>query len=286
MHGCSFFMTPYANYGDLSSYIQERPIPIRLALRLLRQLLSGLTALHSEPLRLVHRDIKPQNLLIHDDTLLIADFGSVRRMAAGANVVPASKHSVLYRPPEAFGDQGRFNFSSDCYQAGLIGYLLFGGQLSELLTEHLKTAQIKKLEGLRYDNVSYADECLFVDDCLRDRIQRGMLLDWTKIPAYVPRKLVRSLRRATSIDGRYRDVSEFLAELAAVGPLPDWIVEGPQAWTLRDWKKQDYCLVAENGNVIVKKSRSGAAKFSTDHALSGGSWSDVFKRVAEKLGLP
>jgi serine/threonine protein kinase len=283
---CAFFMTPYANYGDLSSYIQGHFISLPLAFRLLRQLLSGLSALHSEPLRLVHRDLKPHNLLVHDDTLLIADFGSVRRMAAGATEVPASKHSVLFRPPEAFGDNGYFDFSSDCYQAGVIGYLLFGGQLSEVLTDHLAAGQHRDLQQLKYENVPFAKECDFVDGCLREKIEKGKLLDWKTIPAFVPPKIVRTLRRATASSRRFGDVSEFLAELAAVGPLPDWIAEGEQVWSLRDWKRHDYRLIKEKGELIAKKRRVGAAKFMTDHALSGGDWSEAFKRVAKKIELP
>lgn len=284
--GCSFFLTPYANYGDLASYIQGDPIPLPKAFRLLRQLLSGLSALHSDPVRIVHRDLKPQNLLVHDDTLLIADFGSVRQIAENAHEVPASKHSVLYRPPEAFGEDGRFNFSSDCYQAGVIGYLLFGGDLSEDLTDHLKTGQLKELDQMKYNNVSRADECAFVDDCLRMKIQKGKLLNWSSIPECVPRRIVRTLRRATSTNGRLQNVSEFLAELAAVGPVPDWTVEGPQTWALRAWNKQDYQLTLENGDAFVRKRRSGATKFMADNALCGGSMNDAFGRLRIKLGLP
>ncbi len=193
-NGCSFFMTPYANYGDLNSYIRRHFVSLPLAFRLLRQLLSGLSALHSDPLRLVHRDLKPHNLLVHDDMLLIADFGSVRRMAPGASAVPASKHSVLFRPPEAFGGDGHFDFSSDCYQAGMIGYLLFRGALSEVLTDHLAPAQHKELARLKHENVPYAEECEFVGGCLQEKIEKGKLLDWKTIPAFVPRKIVRTLR--------------------------------------------------------------------------------------------
>jgi len=284
---CAFFMTPYANYGDLSAYIKGHFISLPLAFRLLRQLLSGLSALHSEPLRLVHRDLKPQNLLVHDDILLIADFGSVRRMAAGASEVPASKHSVLFRPPEAFGGKGYFDFSSDCYQAGVIGYLLFGGELSEVLTEHLGEGQRKDLLKLKYENVSYAEECDFVDGCLREKIEKGKLLDWKNLPAFVPPKIIRTLRRATSSNRRFKDVSEFLAELASAGPLPDWIAEEGPAWSLRDWKRHDYRLLKEKGKLIVKKRRAGAENFITDHSLSGGDWTnESFKKIAEKLELP
>ncbi len=41
----------------------------------LHQMLSGLEVCHAH--RIIHRDIKPQNLLVEGDTLKIADFGTL-----------------------------------------------------------------------------------------------------------------------------------------------------------------------------------------------------------------
>jgi len=283
---CSFFMTPFANYGDLSSYLGANPLSLPLALRLLVQLLAGLSALHADAIRLLHRDLKPQNLLVHDDTILIADFGSVRHIANGSDSVPASKHSVLYRPPEAFGNDGYFDFSSDCYQAGIIGYRLFGGSLSEDLVDHLKPLERRQLERLKYENVSSYEECEFVDQCIRDRIEKGKLLDWDSIPQFVPRRIVRALKRATAKDNRFKDVSEFLAQLTSPRPLPDWIRINRSTCTLRRWKGMDYQLTEDGGQIAVMKRRAGAAKFMNDNALSGGSWTQALDRLSQKLGLP
>jgi eukaryotic-like serine/threonine-protein kinase len=124
---CSYFMTPAASEGDLSNFLDTYFGSLPLSHKLLCQLLSGIADLHREPNLLVHRDLKPENLLVHDDTILIADFGSVRRIDEETGNAPASKHSILYRPPEAFGEEAFFNFSSDIYQAGMIGFLLFRG---------------------------------------------------------------------------------------------------------------------------------------------------------------
>lgn len=283
---CSFFMTPFANYGDLGTYLKENHLSLPLAFRLLVQLLAGLSALHADPNRLLHRDLKPQNLLVHDDTILIADFGSVRHLANGSDSVPASKHSVLYRPPEAFGDNGYFDFSSDCYQAGIIGYLLFGGSLSEDLPDHLKPAEKRQLARLKYENVPWHQECEFVDQCVRARIEKGTLLDWDSIPEFVPRRIIRALKRATATKNRYRDASEFLAQLASPKPLPDWIRENGRTCTLRGWKGADYQLTEHNGLISVMKKRVGAAKFMNDNALSGGTWAQTLEHLSQKLELP
>lgn len=78
---CSYYMMQAANDGDLYNFLHRYNLYLSLAHRLLCQLLSGLSTMHCDPNRLVHRDLKPENLLVHDDTIVIADFGSVRRIS-------------------------------------------------------------------------------------------------------------------------------------------------------------------------------------------------------------
>ena len=71
---------PAAQEGDLSKFLDNYTISTHLAHTLLCELLSGIAALHANPNNLVHRDLKPENLLVDNDKLLIADFGSVRKI--------------------------------------------------------------------------------------------------------------------------------------------------------------------------------------------------------------
>ncbi len=77
---CSFYMMQVANGGDLFKFLEKYHLSIILGHKLLCQLLSGLSALHCDEKKLVHRDLKPENLLIHNDSIVIADFGSVRQV--------------------------------------------------------------------------------------------------------------------------------------------------------------------------------------------------------------
>ena len=72
--------------------------PVRVA-RYAMGLFNGLTFLHSN--NIIHRDIKPDNLLITGDVLLIADFGWARELAIGNASLTPNTYSWWRRPPES-----------------------------------------------------------------------------------------------------------------------------------------------------------------------------------------
>ena len=267
---CSFFVMPAAEDGDLLSFLDRYNLSISLAHSMLCQLLSGIAALHKDPNNLVHRDLKPANLLVHDDSLLIADFGSVRKVAPDTGVAPASRHSILYRPPEAFGDAAYYDYSSDLYQAGLIGYLLFGGKISENLLDHLnrkEQSQVKTIEA----TADQFEVTVFIDSCLKNRIQRGRIIDFSSLPCFVPRNIKSILRKAISSKRRYSTTCEFLADLNNVrASLPEWIDNG-ESLELKNWEGKDYFLCCDGSQFFAKKKRSGAKNYQKDNSIGKSS---------------
>lgn len=278
---CSYFMTPAASEGDLSKFLDTYFVSLPHSHKLLCQLLSGIAALHREPNLLVHRDLKPENLLVHDDTILIADFGSVRRIDKKTGTAPASKHSILYRPPEAFGEGAFFDFSSDIYQAGMIGFLLFGGKLSNDLLSYATSKQKLKLMEIQGDY----EKSKYIDSFIEEKICRRSLLDFNTIPFYIPNSIKRVLRCAISpINKRYAAVSEFLADLSRLrNNLPDWTMCN-KAVILRNWKGMDYRI--PDDEVAVYKRRAGGENFRRDNNYVGNSHSDLLAQMKDKLGLP
>ncbi|MCA7979890.1 protein kinase family protein [Burkholderia cepacia] len=278
---CSYFMTPAASEGDLSKFLDNYFVPLPLSLKLLCQLLSGIADLHREPNLLVHRDLKPENLLVHDETILIADFGSVRRIDKNTGNAPASKHSILYRPPEAFGEEAFFNFSSDIYQAGMIGFLLFGGELSNDLLSYATSKQKSTLASIKGDY----EKAKYVDSFIEEKICRGSLLNFNTLPFYIPNSIKRVLRFAVSpVNKRYISVSEFLADLLRLrNNLPDWMMRD-EGVILRNWKGMDYRL--PHDEVAVYKRRAGGENFRRDNNYLGNSHSDLFAQMKDRLGLP
>jgi serine/threonine protein kinase, bacterial len=89
--------------------------------------LGGLGAAHRAGL--VHRDVKPENVLISDDgEVKIADFGLVRAVAA-AGITSASVilGTAAYLSPEQVRD-GKATPSSDVYAVGILTYELLTGR--------------------------------------------------------------------------------------------------------------------------------------------------------------
>jgi serine/threonine protein kinase len=278
---CSYFLMPAASDGDLANFLNTYHLSLPLAHKLLCQLLSGISALHGTPNLLVHRDLKPENLLIHDDTIVIADFGSVRRIEHMTQKAPASKHSILYRPPEAFGESGFFNFSSDIYQAGLIGFLLFGGKLSNDLLSYMNSKEIDNPSGV----AGSFEKSRYVDSCIEKRIRSDKLVNLTDLPFYVPSGIKRVIKSAISpIEKRYQNVSDFLAEMSRLrGKLPDWIThEG--GFILNNWKGVDYFVHPEE--LTVMKRKTGNNTFRTDNSYSGTNIDQIHNTMKERLGLP
>lgn len=114
--------------GTLRELLSERgPMPPHAVAAVLRPLLGGLAAAHRAGL--VHRDVKPENVLISDDgEVKIADFGLVRAVAAaGITSTSVILGTAAYLSPEQVRD-GNAGPRSDVYSAGILTYeLLTGG---------------------------------------------------------------------------------------------------------------------------------------------------------------
>ncbi len=107
----------------------EAPLPPGRALALLEPVLSALAAAHRAGL--VHRDVKPENVLIADDgTVKVADFGLAR--AVGADTRHTATQGVLigtvsYLAPELVVE-GRGDARADVYAVGVVLYEMLTGR--------------------------------------------------------------------------------------------------------------------------------------------------------------
>ncbi|MEE8558197.1 MAG: serine/threonine-protein kinase [Myxococcota bacterium] len=107
---------------SLASYAGSRR-SASVALRVIREVASGLAYAHGA--RLMHRDVKPENILIFEDgRAALADFG-VSRFARGTQHTLSEAGTIGYMAPEQA--YGRPRLSSDVFSLGLIAYELLTG---------------------------------------------------------------------------------------------------------------------------------------------------------------
>lgn len=113
--------------GTLRELLIERgPMPPHAVVAVLRPVLGGLAAAHRAGL--VHRDVKPENILISDDgDVKLADFGLVRAVAAASiTSTGVILGTAAYLSPEQVRD-GNADPRSDVYSVGVLVYELLTG---------------------------------------------------------------------------------------------------------------------------------------------------------------
>lgn len=108
-----FLVLERASAGSLQDALdREGPLRRRSGLLIALQLLDALEVCHAAGV--VHRDIKPQNLLLHGERLLLADFS----VASAPGLPPPPKvHSGAFAAPELLADGHTHAPASDLYSA-------------------------------------------------------------------------------------------------------------------------------------------------------------------------
>jgi serine/threonine protein kinase len=225
---CAFILQQYCNAGDLQKYISkgagleippqslkermrrrskaqiERPQELRgrklnfdEIYSFFKDITSGLNHLHVNGY--IHRDLKPNNCLLHDSghglRALVSDFGEVqignmvRKSTGATGTISYCAPEVLQREPS--GRYGNFTPKSDIFSLGMILYFLCFARLP-------------------YSNANALDEDGDEDlDLLRDEITSWAgLHEERKLRPDLPEKLYTFLRRLLSLDPADRPSAE------------------------------------------------------------------------------
>jgi CheY-like chemotaxis protein/tRNA A-37 threonylcarbamoyl transferase component Bud32 len=143
--GQVYLVMEFFEGNDLNKRLDGKPLAAEEALRLFRDLMFALGDIHEKGI--LHRDLKPQNLMFRSDgSLAIVDFGIAKDIAA----VDRTGHGEIlgtprYMSPEQV--QGRaLDLRTDIYSAGVLlfqmltGYHLFDGETAvEIALHHINT---------------------------------------------------------------------------------------------------------------------------------------------------
>ena len=115
----SWLAVEFVNGPDLKELIEDRgPLPLEEWIRFAHGLLSGIAAIHSQGL--IHRDIKPGNIVIADSGPKIIDFGISQDLDATSLTMTGSvAGSPAWLSPEQI-DGKKLTYSSDLFSAGSV----------------------------------------------------------------------------------------------------------------------------------------------------------------------
>ena len=102
--------------------------------------------------KLLHRDIKPGNIMLTDDgRVVLIDFGTARTYAAGKTGRMTTMVTPGYAPLEQYGQKVRFGPFTDIYALGATLYHLLTGQMPTDATDRVSGVTLKPPREIKPD---------------------------------------------------------------------------------------------------------------------------------------
>ena len=146
-----YIVLEYLPGGDMLALTKTRPLSMQRALFYLEQICSGLA--HAHKCGVIHRDIKPQNLLLTEDreTVKIADFGVARLedtdgaiTRVGTNIYSAPEHNPQMHTGQLVTTGLRLPHNhltpaADIYSLAKTTYTLIAGESPRRFAQHALT---------------------------------------------------------------------------------------------------------------------------------------------------
>ncbi len=135
--GLLYLAMDYIPGTDAANLLQQKgPLPIGRAVRLTCQLLEALAYAHALAAPIIHRDVKPSNLLLAQrdgrETAILADFGLARTYQdsplSGLTMTGLAGGTVDYMPPEQVRSFRKVTPAADQYSSAATLFKLLTGQ--------------------------------------------------------------------------------------------------------------------------------------------------------------
>lgn len=122
----------YCNGSDLGAYLKKHKVLNEKDAKLIiKQVFAALKFLNENQRKVIHYDLKPQNILFHNGIVKISDFGLCKVMNSNETNLELTSQGVgtyWYLPPECFLPEGaKISTKVDVWSAGVVFFeMLYG----------------------------------------------------------------------------------------------------------------------------------------------------------------
>jgi serine/threonine-protein kinase len=129
--GLLYFVMPFIRGASLRDHLRERGrLPLEEALRIGCEIAGALDCAHRAGI--IHRDVKPENVLLVDGHAVLTDFGVARAVepviGGGLTSTGIAIGTPLYMSPEQLGAEAELDGRSDVYALGCVVYEMLAGE--------------------------------------------------------------------------------------------------------------------------------------------------------------
>jgi serine/threonine protein kinase len=167
--GLLYYVMPYVEGDSLYARLErDRRLPLEDALQITHDVASALGYAHDR--RVLHRDVKPENILLVGGRALVADFGLARAIGS-ADYQKLTETGIIigtvhYMSPEQLLEDRELDQRADIYSLGCILYEMLSGEppytgasLTELVSRILR-APVPSVRRLQASVPSAVDDAI------------------------------------------------------------------------------------------------------------------------------
>eukprot|EP00826_Nyctotherus_ovalis_P005038 TRINITY_DN11129_c0_g1_i12.p2 TRINITY_DN11129_c0_g1~~TRINITY_DN11129_c0_g1_i12.p2 ORF type:complete len:253 (+),score=87.32 TRINITY_DN11129_c0_g1_i12:2006-2764(+) len=172
-------------------------IPEKEARMIIWQILTGLKYLNDQPRKIIHYDLKPQNILFHKGEVKITDFGLAKIMEENKSNIELTSQGTgtyWYLPPECFNTESGLTITPnvDMWSVGIIFYeMLYGARpfgqnmtqeriLKEDIIRNAGPVVFPERKDISLECKTFISRCLEKSPCSRMTAAEALESDYIK----------------------------------------------------------------------------------------------------------